>query len=57
MLILHIQTLEADHRGKEWKAVLQTCLSLFAELRSLGQNSGPEMKKLNPKEINLPKVI
>ena len=33
--------LEADHRGREWKAVLQTCLNLFAERGSPGQSSGP----------------
>lgn len=37
--------LEADHRGREWKAVLQTCLNLFAERGSPGQSSGPEMEE------------
>lgn len=27
---------------------LETCFSLFAQIGSLGQNRGPELKKLNP---------
>lgn len=45
-----------DHRGREQKAVLQTCLSLLAYIKSLGQSSGPEMKELSPKSSQGPQM-
>lgn len=47
---------DPDHRGREQKAVLQTCLSLLAYIKSLGQSSGPEMKELNPESSKVPQM-